>query len=234
MFETISLTATAAFLLGISFGAGPCSVTCLPFLGPMLINGSKTWQSRLSILLPFTIGRMAGYATLGMVAGAIGYAATEMIHSQWASTVLGMATIIAGVMLLRRVGKSNTSCQVQHSSNHTDTIKFDLKQNKVTLTTEWLSRFFMGYGLALNPCLPLATVLTAAAATATWNGGLSLGLSFGLGAVLVPTVVYAVVVAHMGEQIRKHAAQWRRKLEQSAALMLIAVGSLTMTGYIQV
>ena len=234
MFEVITLTFGAAFLLGLSFGAGPCSVTCLPFLGPMFVQGNSGWHARLNILLPFTLGRLAGYATLGMVAGSIGYAATELLPSQWAALILGVATIVAGLMLLRRVHTGHKSCGISQQATKEHSVPITSDNGKVGRTTDLLSRFFMGYGLALNPCLPLATVLTAAAATATWHGGLSLGLSFGFGAVVVPTVVYAVLVAHIGEQIKAHAAQWRTSLERSAAVMLIALGSLTIGGYIQV
>ncbi len=237
MFETITLTVGAAFVLGLSFGAGPCSVTCLPFLGPMFVSGGSGWHQRLNILLPFTLGRLTGYSTLGIVAGLAGYAATELIHTQVASLLLGSATMVAGIMLLYRISKSDNACRrISNTcqSGNKPVILNHIQQNQPFVFTQWLSRFFIGFGLALNPCLPLTTILTAAAATASWSGGLSLGFSFGIGAVLLPTLIYAVVVAHLGEQIKHHAAQWRTTLENSAAVMLITLGAMTMGGYILV
>ena len=36
--EPVSLSFGAALLLGLSFGAGPCNIACLPYLGPVFLS----------------------------------------------------------------------------------------------------------------------------------------------------------------------------------------------------
>lgn len=40
----------AAFLMGLVFGAGPCTITCLPYLGPVFLagEGEESWTGRTS------------------------------------------------------------------------------------------------------------------------------------------------------------------------------------------
>ena len=90
----------------------------------------------------------------------------------------------------------------------------------------------MGAGLALNPCLPLGTVLMAAAASGSGSAGLSLGIGFGIGAALIPALVFGVGMAHFGTEVRNHLAQWRPRLEQAGIVMLIIMGIGTATGWI--
>ncbi|HKJ76404.1 MAG TPA: sulfite exporter TauE/SafE family protein, partial [Gammaproteobacteria bacterium] len=92
--------------------------------------------------------------------------------------------------------------------------------------------FGMGAAMALNPCMPLATVLLAAAATASWFSGGLLGLGFGLGAVVVPAVVFGLLVAHIGDQIRSHLARWERGLTRAAGAMLLVLGTTTAAGWV--
>ena len=65
--------------------------------------------------------------------------------------------------------------------------------------------------MALNPCAPLTTIILAAATTASALAGMSLGLGFALGAVIVPALVFAAGVAHFGTQVRlaPQALAWR-------------------------
>ena len=90
----------------------------------------------------------------------------------------------------------------------------------------------MGTGMALNPCAPLTTVIVAAATTASALAGLTLGLGFGLGAVLLPTLIFAVGVAHFGNQVREHLRQWRLALENASVGLLLLLGTGTALGWI--
>ena len=90
----------------------------------------------------------------------------------------------------------------------------------------------MGMGMALNPCAPLTTVVLAAATTASLFAGLSLGLGFGLGAVFIPTLVFAFGVAHFGSQIRSYLRDYRVALENISIGILILLGAGTAMGWI--
>jgi thiol:disulfide interchange protein DsbD len=51
-----------------------------------------------------------------------------------------------------------------------------------------------------------------------------LGLSFGLGAIVIPAIAYGVGMAYMGARLREQLQDWRPKIERISALLLVAVG----------
>ncbi len=230
--EPLSLSFSAALLMGLAFGAGPCNITCLPYLGPVFLretHGSKgaSWQT----IVPFSLGRLSSYSLLGAVAGGFGYAATTWIENGPAAQILGAATIIIGILMLRRSAGGKVCQGHARTAGSEAIIQFEPGRQRPLFS---LSLFGMGAGMALNPCVPLATVLTVSAAMATPEDGLLLGLAFGLGAVAIPTLLFGFAVAHFGSQIRYHLSQWGGRLEQVAGGMLVLLGGLTVMGFVQV
>ena len=226
--ELLTLSFSAALLMGLAFGAGPCTVTCLPYLGPVFLTQEGGWRRALGVILPFSVGRLAGYTALGSVAGYAGYTATSWFKDGPAGILLGVATVILGVLLLRRAGKDR-NCAARLPREQ----KADLPGRSTTRQLMPLSLFGLGLGMALNPCVPLGTILTVAAASADPALGAELGLAFGLGAVVIPAVVFGLVVAHFGVQVRQALAQWRGRLEAGAGGLLIVLGSITALGWVQ-
>lgn len=227
--EKLTLTFGAALLMGLVFGAGPCSITCLPYLGPVFLTREAGRRRTLGVILPFSAGRLAGYSALGALAGYAGYTATNWLKEGPAGTLLGIASVILGVLLLHRAGRGK-SCGV--TTRAEQPIGMPRKQAGRKLMP--LSLFGLGMGMALNPCVPLGTVLTVAAATADPLLGVQLGLAFGLGAVVVPALVFGLLVAHFGLQVRQALARWSGKLEAGAGGMLIVLGAVTALGWVQV
>jgi cytochrome c biogenesis protein CcdA len=226
--EMLSLSFGAALLMGLLFGAGPCSITCLPYLGPVFLTQESGWRRTLGVILPFSSGRLSGYTALGTVAGYAGFTATNWFKEGPAGILLGIATVILGVLLLRRAGRGKI-CGMHSSAEQTVAMPGMRAKQKLMP----LSLFGLGLGMALNPCVPLGTVLTVAAATADPLLGAQLGLAFGLGAVVVPALVFGLLVAHFGVQVRRALAQWRGRLEAGAGGMLIVLGSITALGWVQ-
>jgi len=224
--ESLTLSFGAALLMGLLFGAGPCNISCLPYLGPVFLSheGKGTgWRT----VVPFSLGRLFSYSLVGAIAGGLGHVATEWLQTGPAAIVLGGATVVVGVMVWRRAGQ-RTACSTRPAAEQPVRIQRRRKAWGMSL-----GLFGMGSAMALNPCLPLGTVLLAAAASASAVSGLWLGLGFGLGAVLVPTVVFTVVVAHFGQQLRLHLQLWRRGLERGAGVLLMMLGVVTAMGWVQ-
>lgn len=226
--EALTLGFGAALLMGLVFGAGPCTITCLPYLGPVFLTRGSGWQRTLGVILPFSVGRLAGYSALGTVAGYAGYAATNWFKQGPAGLLLGVATVVLGILLLRRAGKGKR-CNVKAPAEQSVTLASETEKQKLLP----LSLFGLGLGMALNPCVPLGTVLTVAAAGADPLHGAQLGLAFGLGAVVVPAVVFGLLVAHFGVQVRQALAQWQGTLEAGAGGLLIVLGTVTALGWVQ-
>ncbi len=226
--ESLTLGFGAVVLMGLAFGAGPCNVSCLPYLGPVFLSQDSQGRGAWRTVLPFSLGRLLSYSTLGAVAGGIGHVATAWLETGPATLFLGAATILVGLFLWRRAGKG-MSCESQKVSSGEQQLHFHRRQRKGMS----FGLFGMGAAMALNPCVPLGTVLLAAGASASAINGLWLGFGFGVGAVLVPSILFGIVVAHFGEQIRTHLLQWRKELERGAAVMLMVLGVVTAVGWVQ-
>jgi cytochrome c biogenesis protein CcdA len=84
--------------------------------------------------------------------------------------------------------------------------------------------FLMGLSMTLTPCAPMGVVLFSAAAMASAGHGLLLGLTFGLGAIVVPSIVFGIGAAYLGRELRAQLGRWRSWLERLSAALLIFVG----------
>ncbi|MEJ2461669.1 MAG: sulfite exporter TauE/SafE family protein [Candidatus Thiodiazotropha sp.] len=229
--EPVALSFGAALLLGLGYGAGPCNLACLPYLGPVFAATEGGIRGAWRTLLPFSIGRLSGYALLGGLAGALGLLVQDWLALPWVRWVLGGATVLVALSLLFRRQRRCDNVRRERPKIAIDTLKQPPPaQGKASLLPG--SLFLMGFGMALNPCAPLTTVMLASATSASIITGLSLGAGFALGAVFVPTWVFAFGVAHFGAQIRQHLTQHRNALENTSVALLVLTGTATALGWI--
>lgn len=238
--EIINLTLPAALIAGLAFGAGPCNVTCLPYLGPVFLRGEGVRES-WRILLPFTLGRLSGYSTLGLAAGLAGQALTEVIQSSVAGWILGIAAILVGLNLVFK----KPSCHSQHSkiaNTAASGPSANTREESVTFVDNIDSPqrnmlpaplFLMGAGMALNPCVPLTAILAAAAASGSAATGISLGMAFGIGAVVIPALVFGLLIAHFGTELKQQIGAWSKHVEKASGGLLILLGIVTAIGWVQ-
>jgi cytochrome c biogenesis protein CcdA len=230
--EPVSLSFGAALLLGLSFGAGPCNIACLPYLGPVFTTSDNGIQGAWRTLLPFSLGRISGYTLLAGAAGWAGLWVEDMVAGPWVRWLLGGATILVALSIVRR--RRSSGCQ----SVCTATQAVILENRQPTETTNRVhnalpgSLYLMGLGMAFNPCAPLTTIILASATSASILAGASLGIGFALGAVIIPTLIFAFGVAHFGYQIRHHLTHHKIALENTSIGLLIIIGSATALGWI--
>lgn len=232
--DPTTLSFGVAIVMGLVFGAGPCNVACLPYLGPVFLARPGGIRSAWRSILPFSAGRLSGYSLLGVVAGAAGEAVTAHVGGPAAQLVLGGATCIAGLALLWRGRQRAQGCTVDSSDGGDgEPVTFSPQSGVEPDDARALptALFGMGLAMALNPCMPLGTVLLAAGAMASWWGGGLLGLGFGLGAVVVPALVFGLLVAHIGDQLRQRLAGWERALVGGAGGLLVLLGTSTAIGW---
>ncbi len=194
--------APMAAALGFAYGMGPCLISCAPFLGPVFLASDggirKSWQ----ILLPLSLGRLTAYSAFGMVVGMAGHYAKGAISSD----------------SVRKTGKVCIAAQAQA----TPLTRMDRVDSPKMLLPGGL--FLMGVGMALSPCAPLGLVLFSAGMSGSGGSGLLLGLSFGLGAIVIPALAYGIGMAYLGTRLREQLQGWRPKIERVSALLLVAVG----------
>ncbi len=223
MVEIVPTTMTFSLALGMGllFGLGPCNISCLPYLGPVFLAREGGLRSSWRTIVPFSLGRLTGYTLLGLLAGLAGQIIDNRLDSPWVPMVLGGATILVGVSLLFKGKGGMTGCS--STSKQGPLGRLGARLNIRKLLPGGL--FFMGVGMALNPCAPLGKVMLAASATTSAVAGSSLGLGFGLGAIMVPAVVFGVGMAYVGSQLREQLVQWRTALEKTSAILLIFMGA---------
>lgn len=230
--EPVSLSFGAALLLGLSFGAGPCNIACLPYLGPVFTTNDNGIRGSWRTLLPFSLGRISGYTSLAGAAGWAGLWVDDLIAGPWVRWILGGATVLVALSILwrRRRGGCKSACPTKTPVK----IEAESVPNSRAIGRSSLpgSLYLMGFGMALNPCAPLTTIILASATSASILAGASLGIGFALGAVVLPTLIFAFGVAHFGHQIRLHLAHHRTVLENTSIGLLVIIGSATALGWI--
>jgi uncharacterized protein len=215
------LTLPMAMLLGLAFGMSSCTIACLPFLGPIFIASEGGIRRSWRIMLPFSLGRLTSYSVLSTAAGFTGQLLGNSAASQELRWLLGMAALILGVaMLLRRPGQNICS----KKPNNEVQLRPDLRSESAKALMPG-GLFLLGAGMALSPCAPLGSVIFSAAVGASaWNG-LWLGLGFGLGAIVIPTIFYGIGFAWFGNRLREHLQQSHKYIVQLSAALLIFTGA---------
>lgn len=218
-----------AFTLGFAFGMGPCLLACLPYLGTVFLNSDGGARQSWRILLPLSLGRLTVYVSFGLVSGWLGQVASERIASGQIRLALGAAALMVGAAMLWRVMAGRCVCTVPATKPAVMPL---LRLDKPTLPVSPPATlmpgglYLMGLSMALTPCAPLGVVLVAATALASASGGALLGLAFGLGAVLVPSLVYGLGVAYFGKRLREQLGPWRARIEVLSAALLILTGAV--------
>jgi sulfite exporter TauE/SafE len=210
-----------ALTLGLVYGLGPCLVSCLPYLGPVFLARDFSLRRSWRVVLPLSLGRLAGYSTFGAAAGWAGHyvkdstAASPLLH-----LLVGAAALMVGLALFWQ--RRPACAAAAPAADGLPLRRFDLGAEPRPLLPGGL--FLMGIGMALTPCGPLGVVLFSAAASGHALSGFLLGLSFGLGAIVVPSLVYGLGVAYFGARLREQLGPWRPRIEALSAGLLILVG----------
>lgn len=211
--------APMAAALGFAYGMGPCLVSCAPFLGPVFLASDGGIKRSWKIIVPLSLGRLTAYSTFGLIVGAAGHYIKDSIPGDGVRLVVGCAVLMMGVaLLLRRPGRGCASLPAQG---------IPLKRMDMTGSPKMLlpgGLFLMGVGMALSPCAPLGLVLFSASVSGSAGSGLLLGMSFGLGAIVIPALAYGIGMAYLGTRLREQLHGWRPKVERISALLLIMAG----------
>ena len=208
-----------AWSMGLLYGLGPCLVSCMPFLAPVFLGRDFGMRQSWQVVVPLSLGRLVAYSLLGAAAGAAGSAFGEAVATPLIRFLVGCATVMMGLALLWR----QRPCP-SPASNPTGTPlqRLDWRSTPRPLLPGGL--FLMGVSMALTPCAPLGLVLLSAALSASPLTGFGLALAFGLGAIVVPALVFGIGAAYLGQQLRRQLAGWRPWLERLAASLLLLVG----------
>lgn len=208
--------------LGMLYGLGPCLVSCLPYLGPVFLNADEGIRHSWKILLPLSLGRLTVYSGFGAISGWWGSRFVAGVDGWVVNLAIGLAMLLVGLALLSR-RCAGTTCRKARPAGD-GKVQWRSGPPAASVQIMPFGLYLMGVGMALTPCAPLSAVLISSAATGSaWLGAL-LGWCFGLGAITAPSLVYGVVVAYFGQQLRVQLGTWLPRLEVFSAVLLVAVG----------
>lgn len=228
--ESAMLTVSAALLLGLAFGAGTCSIVCLPLLGPALIGRGGGRAAIWLTVGAFSMGRLLGYTSIAAAAGLAGQAVT--VESPWLMRIFtGVGCFLFGLMIWLRAGRRSHACG--STAKPTEAFVPPPKRGRQQQRAMTSGSFAMGFGMAFSPCAPLGSVVFAAAALGSVTGGAMLGMAFGTGASIVPALVFGLGVSSLAWRLRLHLASQRVLLERMAGGFLILLGLTILMGWLR-
>ncbi|NCO30248.1 MAG: hypothetical protein COT46_06485 [Sulfurimonas sp. CG08_land_8_20_14_0_20_36_33] len=196
--------------------------SCMPFLAPLLVNQTNGVKQSLSLLVPFSLGRMLSYTLLSVAALAgAGFVKAVLKENTIFVWILGGFTLFMGVLMLYRVfNKERRACSTNRP------LANGLKNTKFGL-------FAMGVLLSLTPCAPVLTLVALSANSSSFPHAVGMGISFGLGAVLVPFLFYGFFLSTLIRGLLAEFKSYAENIEIAAATLLMVVGVLVMSGQIK-
>ncbi|MCD6653331.1 MAG: sulfite exporter TauE/SafE family protein [Sulfurovum sp.] len=209
------------FMIGVSYGSTACMFTCMPFLSPLLVNHSGTIKQSIGIVLPFSLGRIFSYTMISIIAlSSAGLIKAILDDNAIFQFILGIFTMMMGFFMLYRVfGKNKKSCASNSPiPNKTGIGKFGL--------------FGIGAMVALNPCAPILTLIALAANSKTLINAIGMGVSFGIGAALIPFLFYGFFLSGVMRGLLMEFRSYAKAIEVAASLLLLAVGVLILNSQI--
>ena len=209
------VTLATVWLLGVSMGMTACTVTCLPFMGTWALGRASGRGEAFLHTGVFLAGRVLTYTLLAALAGAIGVGLAKALGGSLGNAVIGGASIVAGLWLLRRPAAACGGASPRLTIPQP--IRFQRKRDT-------LPPLFLGAALSLTPCTPLASLLALAANAGSAPQGAAFGLAFGLGAAMTPIVVLVPLAGRLGREIKSGRAWLSRWLTWAAAIVLILLG----------
>ncbi len=166
------------FLLGLSFGSGPCLASCGPLLISYTAGTRKNPAGGLSAYALFSLARVSVYLAIGLAVYFLGrFLAVEYLGviSRYVLILGGAFIISVGVLLILGKNMHSGICGLLRD-------KFLQKDKK--------SIIIMGLIIGLLPCAPLLAVFSYIGLTSkSWHSSLAYAFSFGAGTLVSPLLV---------------------------------------------
>lgn len=169
------------FLLGLSFGAGPCVAGCGPLLISYLAGTRKNVAKSVAYYLLFSLARVTVYLALGAAVFMAGKFIAEGILAAAAKYIFiagGIFIIVLGILMVIGKKQGGSFCSFLHR-------KFLHHDKKSVL--------ILGLVTGISPCAPLLAMFSyAALISKNWTEPLFYALAFGVGTTVSPLLLLAV------------------------------------------
>lgn len=177
MFKNIA----SLFILGLSFGSGPCLVSCGPLLLSYIVGTQKKIRGGLFTYIIFSLARITVYLILALLVFFLGRFVFEGLLAAWARYIFilgGVFIMVLGALMI--LGKNGNQCCV-------------LLKDKF-LAHDKKSIILLGLLTALVPCAPLIAMLSYLGLTsAQWWQSLLGAFSFSAGVFISPLIILSAL-----------------------------------------
>lgn len=194
--------------MGLVYGATVCSLSCLPYLGPLFIGESGGFKKGIGGGISFMTGKIICYGMLGGVAARLGQ--EVVFENSTAQIIMAVVLIAVGLLLFF---SNPDSC----------------RQPCDRQARRPLSFMALGAATGLTPCPPLAAVLVLAAQSGHAINGVVYGALFGVGLMLSPIILAGGLLAFIGQRIKREVSEIAPYLRFLAALIIIGHGIRILT-----
>jgi len=180
------------FTIGITMAFGPCLFFCTPIVLSYIGGTQDSGQKGFKSVLIFSLSRAFIYVLLGLLAGLFGKILTTSLDKySLAIFITGGAFIsLSGILILLGKNPNLHLCQILRKYTVEDNIR---------------NTIILGIIIGLLPCTPLLGILVYISLTSKnlWQGAL-LGLSFGIGTIISPLIIFGIVVSSLPKKIIKN------------------------------
>ncbi|MGE5197804.1 MAG: sulfite exporter TauE/SafE family protein [Deltaproteobacteria bacterium] len=206
-------TAFTLFLLGLSFGAGPCMASCGPILISYVVGTKKGVLKSAGAYLLFSLARIFAYVALGVVVFFLGNFIAENWFSRFSRYILiagGTFIIILGILTAFGRRLKSMPCLFLHE-------KF-LKSDRKSL-------IFLGLILGVMPCAPLLALLGyVGMISKNWPSSIIYSFSFGLGTLLSPLLVITALAGLIRRFLQDRGETYQNIVSAISGVIIILLG----------
>jgi sulfite exporter TauE/SafE len=202
----------SSFILGLSFGWGPCLASCGPLVLAYVTGTKKNVFQSLGAYVLFSLSRISVYLILGLLFFSVGRLVFDKLNFFYRPILVasGAFVILLGVLMLLDKGLNSAPCKFLHRN---------------ILEKDRKSIIILGLVIGLLPCVPLVTILTYAGLTAKSGFENLLYISaFGLGTCLSPLLILVGLSGLLPKFLNNVKSNYTKLFSIICGLIMILMG----------
>ena len=201
------------FLLGLSFGCGPCIAACGPILISYVVGTKKNIFKGLDVYILFSLARIFVYVVLSLVVFFLGRFTLDRLlgsFSKYIFIVGGAFIVLVGI--LTALGKRLEFKPWQF-----------LQRNIIECDKK--SIVLLGLIIGLLPCAPLlATLSYVGLISKTWTNSLLYSLYFGIGTFVSPLILLTMLAGSIPTFLVDKKESYHKIFSFICGLIIIFLG----------
>ena len=201
------------FLLGLSFGAGPCMASCGPLLISYVVGTGKDTKKSVVAYILFSLSRVSVYLALSILV----YLAGKFVVEGLVGTISRYVYIFGGIFIVLMGVLMITGNKIEWG------ICGFLR--KKLLERAKLSVFMLGLVTGFAPCAPLLALFSyMALVSKSWVTSIIYAFSFGIGTVISPLLLLAVFAGLIPAVLKNKREAFGRVFNLLCGIIVIILG----------